>query len=1217
MKSLKTPFTLLLLTFAMLYQANAQNYENLTDKDFAKYPHWIEMMQDESVNFFDVQHAFEVYWKDREITKGSGWKPFKRWEYMMASRVNSDGSRPATDQNFKAWKAYLDQYSEKVKDAGNWENLGPFLVPPNKGYRGLGRLNAIAFHPTDPQTIYVGAPSGGFWITNTHGNEWYTTTDDLPTLGVSSIAVDFANPDIIYIGTGDRDANDAPGMGIFKSFDGGMSWDFYSDGMGNAVVGRLIMHPQNSEMLLAATSNGIFKTTNGGELWENKKSGNFKEIVYKPDDFNMMYASAGGSFFRSDDEGESWEMITNGIPSGSRGVIGVTPANPNVVYFLQAQGSVYGGTYRSNDTGLSFTEMSTTPNIMSWGCEGGEGGQAWYDFEICVDPLEENIIFAGGVNCFKSSDAGANWQISSHWWGDCNVPAVHADLHVLEYNPINNRLYAGNDGGIYWTDNIGQTWNLISNGLAIGQVYKIGQSATVKDKVINGYQDNGTSTYMGSEDWYFNYGGDGMECAVDHEIANYSYATLYYGDIFRIYNNSSTGKIAGNGSFGIDESGAWVTPFLLHEADPTIMFIGYKNIWRGTGVRSGNPSWVKISDNPGGNGSTNWRVLEHSPADVDLIYAGRENNTFFRSDNVSKANPNWINLSANLPENASINDFEAHPTEPDIVYMCQGQRVYKSINRGETWLDISGTLPEISMNDIAYYGNSHEGLYVGTDVGIFYKDTFMNDWILFGNGFPASARVTELEIYYDPDNPAGDVIRAGTYGRGLWSSTMFHTEPVADFTASYQTAPPSCPIDFKDFSAGVPTEWLWTFEGGVPESSNEKNPTVMFENPGSYTVSLTASNEYGSDTKVMENFIIIDDELLPQIAFSATSQAVCSGQTVYFLDETEFCPTEWTWTFEPNDVVFVENTSAQSQHPAVVFQSNQTYTVALSVSNQNGNANLQKDDYIHAGGYAAPFVSDFNNGLEAQNWHVINEDFDITWDITETNWSPNNTKSVWMNFYNYTGLTQRDDLISPPLNLEGMDDPWLNFNYAYTYKFTLRDSLIVKISNDCGQTWQRIYANAENGSGNFATAPGGDEFFNPSSAEDWCGNGFGAECVSLSLAEYANQPDIMLLLQAYNRFGNNLYITDIEITTPTAIEPRPKINESVSIIPNPNNGIFTIILNDGQPARLEIFNSQGNRVNKINFENETTFDLRHLPGGLYLVRILNNGNTFVEKVIIQ
>ena len=142
----------------------------------------------------------------------------------------------------------------------------------------------------------------------------------------------------------------------------------------------------------------------------------------------MLYAGGGSSVFRSTDAGATWQQMTNGLPGGSRSVIAVTPHDPLYVYCLLSNGDSYKGIYRSTDGGNSFTEMSTTPNIMSWGCDGGDGGQAWYDLDVAVDPTNKNTIYAGGVNCFKSVDGGATWDISSHWWGDCGVPAVHADL---------------------------------------------------------------------------------------------------------------------------------------------------------------------------------------------------------------------------------------------------------------------------------------------------------------------------------------------------------------------------------------------------------------------------------------------------------------------------------------------------------------------------------------------------------------------------------------------------------------------------------------------------------------------------------------------------------------------------------------------------------------------------------------------------------------------
>ena len=199
--------------------------------DAADYPYWIDMMQDPEANFFVTQDAFNRYWENRPITRGCGWKVFKRWEYMMHSRVTPDGIKPLPDVTYNA---YTDYVTNIRSVAGDWTSLGPALipVPGPAGYLGLGRLNDIAFHPTDLQKWYVAAPSGGMWMTSDGGQNWETHTDTLPTLGVSSIVVDWINPDIIFIGTGDRDAGDAPGLGVFKSIDGGLTWVQWNTGMG-------------------------------------------------------------------------------------------------------------------------------------------------------------------------------------------------------------------------------------------------------------------------------------------------------------------------------------------------------------------------------------------------------------------------------------------------------------------------------------------------------------------------------------------------------------------------------------------------------------------------------------------------------------------------------------------------------------------------------------------------------------------------------------------------------------------------------------------------------------------------------------------------------------------------------------------------------------------------------------------------------------------------
>lgn len=1221
----------LLITLGLIFVINLSSFSQQqttpTEPDYASYPYWIDMMQDPEANYYETVKAFEEYWKDREITRSSGWKPFKRWEYSMQFMINPDGSRVNPENDLIEYNKFLQNNPTSSRDfTGNWINLGPFNLPQgDRGYKGLGRINSLAFHPTDADIIFIGAPAGGMWRSDDGGTTWTSNTDDLPSLGVSSIVVDYTDPDVIFIGTGDRDAGDAAGVGVMKSTDGGLTWEMSNTGMGNKIVGRMIQHPTTSQTMLAATNGGIYKTTDNGANWTMKEGGNFKEIVFKADDPSVVFAAKGGDFFKSTDTGETWTEIDNGLPGGARGVIGVTPDDPNVVYFLLCTSSSFKGLYRSSDVGQSFTEQSDSPNIMSWGCEGGSGGQAWYDLDIAIDPNDADVIYAGGVNCFKSVDGGVTWDISSHWWGDCSVPSVHADLHILEWNPVDGRLYVGNDGGIYYTDNGGSSWPELTEGLPIGQVYKIGQSATERNMCVNGYQDNGTSTYMG-DFWVNVFGGDGMECAVDHGDASISYATIYYGDIYKITNNGSSKHVAGNGVGGITESGAWVTPFCLNNRDADVMFVGYKNIWRCENIKGYNPSWEKISNNLGGSNGSNMRCVEHSPAEAGLFYAARSDNKFFRSDNIMEDTPTWTDLSTFLPTGGTTpTDVEAHPTDPEVVYITHDNKVYKSSDRGINWEDMTANLPNTSLNTIEYYKNSPDGLYVGSNVGVFYRDNSMTEWVLFADGLPATSRFTEIEIYYHPDSVANDVIRASTYGRGLWESEPYYYQPTADFYASETTIPVGCALDFFDNSTGIPHYWSWTFEGATPATSTEQNPTgIVFNEEGTFNVTLVISNPEGTDSITKEAYITVSATAVPNVDFIASTNAICVGETVYFTDLTENCPTAWHWSFDPGTITYLDGTSESSQNPVVQFDGAGSYTVSLTAVNTAGSSSNTKTDYIHSGGIGIPFIEDFEMGTFAErSWGVDNPDNDKTWAIDTVQGTSPGNRAAWMNFFNYYSMGARDRLISPSLDFSAYPDVYLSFKHAYAQRYNQKDSLIVYISTDCGTTWERVWGMGPDGSGVFATAPANAEFFAPASEDDWCDGGNGANCFTIDLSAWGGMSDVKIAFESYNNFGNNLYLDNVLVDFTYGTEELDKTSSSIAVIPNPSQGLFTVSIDKIEGSvEMQIFDLMGNKiynksVNPGTSVHRESIDLSAYAKGIYFIRITNESINSVKKIIIE
>ena len=850
----------LLISLLFSVFLNAQS-SIVNEDDSASYPYWIEMMQDQNTNFYKTQKAFETYWVGRKRSKGDGWKVFKRWEAFWETRVNQDGGFPSPTQVLNAYQQVSS--APLTSQNGSWSEIGPINLPTNGTGQpnGIGRVNSLTVNPTNINEIWVGAPAGGLWKSLNAGSTWTAMTDNLPTLGVSDVLIDSANTSIMYMGTGDRDAGDAPGMGVWKSTNSGTTWVVSNTGMGNRTVGMLIMNPTNHSIILAATSNGVYRTTNAGANWaKTSVTANFKDIKYKPGNPSIVYASASGDLYRSTNGGTSFTQITSGVPTtGQRLVIGVSPANANYVYLAVGNSSGLVGVYRSTNSGVSFTTQATTPNILGYNISGNDNGsQAWYDLDIAVDPSSINTLYVGGVNIWKSTNGGSSWSITAHWIGNASVPAVHADQHALIFANGTSKLYAGCDGGLYHTTNGGSSWTDVSSGLAISQIYKFSQSATNSNKLISGFQDNGTAIWSGSSSWSTEIGGDGMNCIIDPTSTTYMYGALYFGDIRRSTNGgTSFGTIAKNGVNGINEGGAWVTPYTLQSNNANNMYVGYQNVWRSTNIKvsgNSNVAWTKISN----FGSTSTlRVIESCLANANILYVGR-GTVLYRSDNVTAASPSWTTLSVS----GTIHDIETDPNNANIVYVAAGNNVYKSTNKGASWVAITGNIPNVSVNTLVFDTTKTEALYVGTDVGVFYKETGLTSWVNFSTGMPASAEVTDLEIYYGAA-ASQNRLRASTYGRGMWSSDLYapaNVPPIADFSAASQAVCVGGSSSFNDLSSNQPTSWAWsvtpaTYSFIASTTAASQNPIIKFTATGSYTIQLIASNSFGSDTVVKSAYI--------------------------------------------------------------------------------------------------------------------------------------------------------------------------------------------------------------------------------------------------------------------------------------------------------------------------------------------------------------------------
>lgn len=734
---------------------------------------WVEKMQDPNVNFYEVQKSFHEYWKDRPMERSKGYKQFKRWEYFMQPRVFPTGSRIDKASLWKSYQEIKRNKSTQALDIANWQFMGPTNPPSNGG--DAGRINCIAFHPTNANIMYVGAPSGGLWKTVDGGSSWFSLTDHLPVIGVSSIVVDYNNPQNVYIATGDGDANDTYSIGVLKSTDGGQTWNTTGLSLNvteNRTVNKIIQHPTDPNTLFAATSYGIFKTTDGGATWVKKTFSYVRDLIFKPGDPSVMYYTSNSAFYKSVNGGNTFQFVTVSFnTSPNRIQMGVSEANPSYVYLLcgKSADNGYGGLYLSTDEGATFSLRSSSPNLMGWQVNGSDaGGQSWYDLAIAVDPMNANNVYIGGVNIWKSINGGSSWGICAHWTGgNGNVPYVHADIHALAFATNKTTLYAGSDGGVYVTANAGGSWTMKSNGLSVAQMYKISCAYTAPyTRILSGWQDNG-SNLANTSTWSQVFGGDGMDCLVNYNNYNVFYISTPNGSFYRS-NNSGQNFTSITSSITQSEEGNWVTPIKFHPTNPAILYAGYINLWKS--INSGD-SWSKISN----FASTDQIIaLAVAPSDANRIYVAKNNELEVTTD----GGTTWTDRTVGLPSLA-ITDVMVHPTNPNKVWVTlsgytDGSKVFLSNDGGATWTNISGTLPNIPTNCIVYEKNSADGIYLGTDVGVYYKDNNLTDWVPFMNGLP-NVVVNDLEIISQINE-----IRAGTYGRGLWKCPTYGVSTVSD-----------------------------------------------------------------------------------------------------------------------------------------------------------------------------------------------------------------------------------------------------------------------------------------------------------------------------------------------------------------------------------------------------------------------------------------------------
>lgn len=1156
MKKILSLFAFLLVGFAQAqYMENAPWMQNLNVQ--------ARKQSNNPVKFQEVIDAGNAYWEthDRDA-KGSGYKPFKRWEEYWKNFVKEDGTLPTSKELWQIWEEHnlvntfnRNGNGNSMVDESDWQPVGPFTHTNTGSWSsGQGRVNVIVKDANNPNYYYAGAPAGGFWKSTNGGATWeITTTDNLPQIGVSGIALDPDDSNIIYIATGDDDGGDSTSVGVMKSIDGGLTWNTTGlnvnnspSGMNDIYVVKDVNTPTLKTIIVATTS-GVRKSTNGGVSWTTATgiAGNVRDIKIKPGSSNEVYAVTSSALYKSTDMGNTFILVTSGIPiSGSnRLVIDVTNANPDYVYVLAAASDwSYRAIYRSIDSGNTFSEISNQTqdgNVF-------ESNQAWFDMAFAVSDTNPNEFYTGVLNVWKGiynpTTLDTQFTQINNWNQPNTSTYTHADIHFLRF--FEGELLVGSDGGFYRSTNGATSFTDLTAGMQISQFYRISVAKTTSNKMVGGLQDNGGHAYNNST-WQNYYGADGMDTAINPSNSNLYYGFTQNGGTLYVSNNAG-GSISS--TVGSPENGNWITPLTMNKDSE--LYAGYSSLYK-----LENNTFVQISESFPNNIS----IVEIDNINPDNIFI--VTNRFFNNGTsegtLRKSTDRGVTFTTMQVLNRAIASVEINEADSNSVYLTTigvNGEVLKSINGGTTFNDISTGLPSVTKNVIKHQGlHSKNPLYLGTSLGVYRYDDDTLTWELFNIGLP-NVTVRDLEI-----NVFDNKITAATYGRGVWQSTI-PTE--------------LAPTDLK----------LVTVDGISTSIECNANiaPQITIENNGLSTITaidITYTVD-GVDT-----------------VYNWTGTLNSEATTV--VNIPQFSLAKGLHTFKAtattsNDAYDLNNDSEEkiilANAPGVIQVVNTFETPAEALLVQDDSAATQ---YWERGIPTGTLLND--------NANPSNQVYGTNLAGLHTN----NTKSY---------------LISECYDLTTIADPVIKFDMAFNLE-TDWDIVYMEYSTDQGVNWSVLGAATDPNWYNSDTVPTNNCFNCPGA--QWTGTDATLTEYSYDLAAFTNEANMLFrfVFHSDQSVVEEGVIVDNLVITGNALSVDEFSTQNFAVYPNPSKGVFNIKTKNIDAFNFSIYDVTGKRImqrqNAKTIDNAYQINISNYSTGVYFLNISNDTSTITKKLIIK
>jgi hypothetical protein len=667
----------------------------------------------------------------------------------------------------------------------SWQWLGPGNVG--------GRLRGHLIHPNTPNTMWVGSAGGGVWKTVDGGASWLPLNDFLPTLAVGCMELDPADPDVLYVGTGEGGYFDTvqgvtnlavmTGAGIFKSDDGGATFNQLASTANWLSVSRIVIDPNDSQTLMAATPNGIYRTTNGGGSWVQTSVLPTLDIDFHPTDSSKAVAGTDDVALYSTNGGVTWQVAT-GLPGPSttdRVELAYAPSDPNRVYVALSEGNVE--IYRSTNGGVSYSSRYTGNTISHY---------SKYNSTMWVDPTDSDVVLTGGVYPYRSTSGGTSPSSISG--------GIHPDLHWFREHPnydgvTNRTVYCATDAGLWVTTNVlagNVTWTDLNNNMGITQFY----GAAIHDGtgiVMGGTQDNGSQRYQGATDtWLHMFGGDGGFAASDPTDSNYFFGESQNLHIFRSTNGGLSGSwiynVGSNPIFEPDPN--FIAPFIIDPNDNLRLLGAGAQLWRTNNNRASTVQWFSIKptlscsgddgESTGGDEGQSHFALDPpcnisaiaiEPGDSDVIWVGHNNGQVFKTTNGTSASPTWndVDLGPQTLPSRFVGRIGIDPLDTDRVYVCfygyTADNLWLTEDGGATWNSASGSgatgLPQTPITSVAVHQTTPGIVYAGTDIGVYWSSNNGATWST--NNLGAGLAPIEELVWRNSDE-----LMVVTHGRGIY-----------------------------------------------------------------------------------------------------------------------------------------------------------------------------------------------------------------------------------------------------------------------------------------------------------------------------------------------------------------------------------------------------------------------------------------------------------------